>query len=113
MTAGGSASELRFGSLCAAMRDASVSPAVGCLLVTHFPVRAELRRRPELAGQPFLVTDRKPARPLVVDASPEVVGVRDGQTVAAALSRFGDAVVLAADWPYLDEANRGLLAALR
>lgn len=95
------------------MRDASVPPAVGCLLVTHFPVRAELRRRPELAGQPLLVTDRKPTRPLVVDASPEASGVRVGQTVAVGLSRCGDAVTLAADWPYLDAANRELLEALR
>lgn len=95
------------------MRDALVSPGVGCLLVTHFPVRSELRRWPELAVRPLLVTDGKPARPLVVDASPEAVGVRAGQTVSAALSRCGDAVVLAADWPYLDEANRGLLEALR
>lgn len=87
--------------------------AVGCLLVTHFPVKAELRRRPELAGVPLLITDGKATRPLVVDASPEAVGGRAGQTVSAALSRCGDAVTLAAGWPYLDDANRGLLAALR
>ena len=88
-------------------------PAVGCLLATHFPVKAELRRRPELAGVPLLITDGKPTRPLVVDASPEAVGVRTGLTVAAALSSCGDAVTLAADWPYLDDANRGLMEALR
>ena len=95
------------------MREFEDLPTVGCLLVTHFPVKAELRRRPELAGVPLLITDGKPPRPLVVDASPEAVGVRTGQTVSAALSRCGDAVTLAADWPYLDDANRGLMEGLR
>ena len=95
------------------VRNFAEPPAVGCLLVTHFPVKSEMRRRPELAGVPLLITDGKSTRPLVVDASPEAAGVRVGQTVAAALSRCGDAVTLAADWPYLDDANRGLLEALR
>ena len=81
--------------------------------MTHFPVRAELRRRPDLAGQPLLITDGRPTRPLVVDASAEAAGVRAGQRVAAALSPCGDAVVMVADWPYLDEANRALLESLR
>ena len=113
MTAGSSVTELGFGRLCPAMRDALIPPAVGCLLVTHFPVRAELRRRPELVGQPLLVTDGRPTRPLVVDASLDAAGVRAGQTVAAALSRCGGAVTLAADWRHLDEANSGLLEVLR
>lgn len=95
------------------MRDFEDLPAAGCLLVTHFPVKAELRRRPALAGAPLLITDGKATRPLVVDASPEAVGARVGQTVSAALAGCGDAVTLAADWPYLDDVNQELLVVLR
>ena len=34
--------------------------STGCLLVTHLPVKAELLRRPELAGQQLVVTCLRP-----------------------------------------------------
>ncbi len=86
--------------------------STGCLLVTHLPVKAELLRRLELAGQPLIITDRTPGRQTVLDASVEAVGVRAGQTVAEALSRRSDAVTLPADSIYLSEVNDRLLVAL-
>lgn len=59
----------------------------GCLLVTHLPVKAELRRRPEPAGRPLVVTSSGPTRRVVLDASIEATGVTAGHTVAEALSR--------------------------
>ena len=84
----------------------------GCLLVTHLPVKAELQRRPELAGRPLIVTGGDAARPQALDASAEATGVSPGQTVAEALSRCRDAVTIPVDHGYLSQVNDGLLAAL-
>ena len=91
------------------LRDAT---STGCLLVTHLPVKAELLRRQELAGQPLVVTTGTPGRQTVLDASVKAVGVRAGQTVAEALSRCSDAVTLPADSIYLSEVNGRLLVGL-
>ncbi len=91
----------------------SESPKLtGCLLVTHLPVKAELRRRPELASRPLIITTGNTTRPQALDASPAAVGVAVGQTVAEALSRCADAVTLPLDTEYLSGVNDGLLAAL-
>ena len=84
----------------------------GCLLATHLPVKAELQRRPELAGCPLVITSGGATRPVALDASAEATGVAAGQTVAQALSHCEDAVTLPVDEGYLSEVNDALLAAL-
>ena len=84
----------------------------GCLLVTHLPVKVELRRRPELSGVPLVVTIGGPGRPSVLDASREAVGVMAGQSVSQSLSRCAAAATLAADPIHLGQINDGLLASL-
>ena len=84
----------------------------GCLLVTYLPVKAELRRRPEMGGRPLIITTAGPVRPQVLDAFPNATGVFAGQSVAEALSRCADAVTLPVDTEYLSEVNGGLLAGL-
>ena len=53
---------------------------IGCLLVTHLPVKAELASRPELAGRPVIVAGGDARRRVVTDAAPEglAAGVRAG-----------------------------------
>ncbi len=94
------------------MKFSTDSRLTGCLLATHLPVKAELRRRPELAGVPLIVTTGELACPMVLDASPEAAGVVTGQTVAAALSLCQGAVTLTADAGCLDDINDSLLSAL-
>lgn len=84
----------------------------GCLLVTHLPVKAELQRRPELAGRPLIITTARPAHPQALDASPEATGVAAGQSVAEALSRCAGGVTLPVDAGYMSQVNDGLLAGL-
>lgn len=86
----------------------------GCLLITHLPVKAELARRPELAGRPVIVATGGAGRRLVVDTSPDAqaAGVRAGQPLTGALSRCADAVTLTADARRLTEVNDALLTAL-
>lgn len=86
--------------------------AVGCLLVTHFPVKAELARRPDLVGRALIVATGDSGRRLVVDASPEAGDVRAGQTLTEALSRCADAVVLPVDEQYLSSFNNDLTLSL-
>ena len=86
--------------------------AVGCLLVTHFPVKAELARRPDLAGRALIVATGDSGRRVVVDASPEAGDVRAGQTLTEALSRCAEAVVLAVDDQYLSSFNDDLTLSL-
>ena len=94
------------------MQNLSEARLTGCLLVTHLPVKVELRRRPELSGQPLVVTTGGPGRPLVLDASREAVGVWAGQSVSQALSRCVAAATLTADTIRLAQVNDGILAAL-
>ena len=86
----------------------------GCLLVTHLPVKAELARRPELAGRPVMVAGGDECRRVVMDATAEALaaGVRAEQPLTEALSRCAGAVALAADETYLNEVNDAMLAAL-
>ena len=88
------------------------SRPTGCLLVTHLPAKAELLRRPELAGKPLVIVASDRNRQIVLDASSQATGVVAGQTVAEALSHCADAVNLPADSGYLSEMSDGLLAAL-
>ena len=60
----------------------------------------------------MIITTGGPARPRVLDASPEAVGVAADQGVAEALSCCAGAVTLPVDTGYLSEVNDGFLAGL-
>ena len=83
---------------------------IGCLLITHLPVKAELARRPELAGRPVMIAGGDARRRVVIDAAPEAqaAGVRAGQALTEALSRCADGVALTVDETYLSEVNDSL-----
>lgn len=85
---------------------------IGCLLITHLPVKAELFRQPHLTGLPLIVTASVRGRQVVMDASGEAAGVHEGQTVSEALSQCANAATLPVDSAYLSEVNNGLLVAL-
>ncbi|MCY3660876.1 MAG: hypothetical protein OXG36_17870, partial [Caldilineaceae bacterium] len=85
---------------------------IGCLLVTHLPAKAELRRRPELEGRPLIICDGGAGRPRVLDRTPQAGEARIGEPLEAALSRCKDAVALWADTEHYEEVSNDLLAAL-
>ena len=85
---------------------------IGCLLVTHLPIKAELLRQPQLSGFPLIVTTSARGRRVVLDASREALGVLEGQTVSEALSQCTGAITLPVDTVYLSEINDNLLAAM-
>ena len=62
---------------------------IGCLLITHFIAKAELARRPELAGGPVIVSSRPvsgASGAVVLDASIEAVGAAGNLTTDAHLA---------------------------
>ena len=73
---------------------------IACVLITSLPMKAELRRHPELRGRPFIVTEGTGSRQSVLDASPEAKGVMGGMPLQEALSHCKDAALLEADRPY-------------
>lgn len=73
---------------------------IGCLLITHFIAKAELARRPELAGRPVVVSSRPTDGAngaVVLDASIEAVGAAAGTPLSHALSLSPDATLIEAD----------------
>ena len=84
----------------------------GCFLITHLPIKAELTRRPELAGRAVALLDGPESRPVVLDASGEAQGVQSGQSLALALSRCRDLLTLPADLTYYDGVSNGIDEAL-
>lgn len=94
-----------------------LSPAAGgltgCLLITHFPAKAERQRRPDLGGRLFAVTAEQPGGALVLDFSEPAAGrVKVGQPVSAALASVPDLQLLPEDRLYLDSVQAELQAAL-
>ena len=75
---------------------------IACVLITHLPMKAELRRRAELQGRPAIIAQGSGSRQVVLDSSPEAVGVAAGMPLQEALSRCKDATLLQADEPYYE-----------
>ena len=94
------------------MLSGSVESSLACVLVTHLPVKAEVRRYPELRGKPVIITESYGSKDLVLDSSPEARGVGPGMPLQEAMARCKEAVLLQADGPHYNDAFGGLLQAL-
>ena len=85
---------------------------IACVLISHLPAKAEQRRHPELRRRPVIITEESRAKRVVLDSSPEAVGVSAGVPLQEALSRCKGATLLQADMPYyqkvFDMAVKGL-----
>ena len=86
---------------------------VACMLITHLPMKAELMRRPDLRDRPAIVTEGPDSREMVLDSSPEAVGVVPSMPLQEALSRCKSAVLLKADVPYYHALFNKTVSALR
>ncbi len=86
--------------------------SIACMLVTHLPVKAEVRRYPQLRGKPVIITESYGSKDLVLDSSPEARGVSAGMPLAEAMARCKDASLLQADAPYYNGTFDKLVRAL-
>src|SRR5918992_4705202 len=85
---------------------------IACVLVTHLPVKAELRRRPELKGKSIIIIEISGAKQVVLDSSSEARGVASGRTVQEALSQSKDATLVEADETYYQAVSDDILQSL-
>ena len=46
-------------------------PLIACMLVTHLPVKAEVRRYTQLRGKPVIIIESYGSKDLVLDSSAE------------------------------------------
>jgi DNA polymerase-4 len=83
-----------------------------CVLLPHFPWRCELRRHPDIAGRPAIVTYTEGSRRLVLEYSPDLEGLQPDMPLPPALARYGDALLLQADLPLYRSVWSGILDAL-
>lgn len=86
--------------------------SIACMLVTHLPVKAEVRRYPQLRGKPVIITESYGSKNLVLDSSSEARGVIAGMPLAEAIARCKDASLLQADTPYYNSTFDKLVQAL-
>ena len=86
--------------------------SVACLLLTHFPVKFELLRHPELQGRPFLIVGKDGRHSLVVARSLEAKSVDAGTAVDHAVALCPDATLIEADTQAYREAWNKTLDAL-
>jgi DNA polymerase-4 len=86
--------------------------------IDQFLAAVEVRRRPELAGQPVVVGGTgDPTRPRMVVATASyearAYGIRSGMPLRTAARKCPDAVFLPSDRPAYDEASAEVMDALR
>ena len=89
-----------------------IDRSIACMLVTHLPVKSEVRRYTQLRGKPVIITERYGSQNLVLDSSAEAKGVTAGMTLAEAMARCKDASLIQADSPYYNNVFDNLLKAL-
>ena len=85
---------------------------IACVLVTHLPVKAELRRHAELRRRPVIITKGVGSRQSVLDSSHEAIGVAPDMPLQEALSRCKGAVLVEADEPHYHALFDRLAASL-
>lgn len=72
---------------------------IACALITHLPLKAEMKRHAELGDGPAIVFADSGRGPRVLDSSPEV-GAAAGMPLQEAVSRYKNAALIEADRPY-------------
>lgn len=71
-----------------------------CLLITHFPLRCEIQRKPDLQSAPALVTYSSGSQRLLLDYSGELHGLQPDMPLQQGVSKYGEAEIIPADMPH-------------
>jgi DNA polymerase IV len=85
---------------------------IACVLTTHLPIKAELRRHPELQDKPIIIAQELGSRRVALDWSPQARGVAQGMPFQEALSLCKDSTLLEADEPYYQAVFSEILDSL-
>ena len=73
---------------------------VACVLITHLPMKVELRRNAELKDKAVIIIEGTDSKSVVLDSSPQARGVTSGMPLQEALSYCKGAILVQADVPY-------------
>ncbi len=85
---------------------------VACVFIPHLPVKAELARRPDLDGHPFLIVRADGSLRTVADFSPGLAGVHAGMPLQQALALAREAALVEEDAPHYRAAFDDVLERL-
>lgn len=85
---------------------------IACVLITHLPMKAEMRRHLELRGRPVIITEDSGSKQVVVDSSREAGRVVAGMPLQEALSCCKGATLLQADESHYHAAFDAVVASL-
>lgn len=88
------------------------SPGIACLLISHLPVKAEIRRYPQLRRRPLVIVEAGSGGDTVLDSSAEAAGVLRGMTLRDALEMCGNATVMQADHRLYCDVDAQIVCAL-
>ena len=83
-----------------------------CLLIDHLPVKAEAHRDLRLRDRPLIIARSSGSRRVVLDASPQTVGIQPGMPLSEAVSACKEAVLVQPDPVYYRSIFGGVLAAI-
>lgn len=76
---------------------------IACVLIPHFPLCAEIHRRPELINRPVILVTAHASRRVVLDFSPVLTGLSVDMPLQAALSRCKGAALIDSDMSYYQD----------
>ena len=86
---------------------------VACFLITNLPVKAERGHYPILRRRPLVIVERIGIRDIVLDSSPEAIGVAPGMALGEALKACGKATVVQADRNHYQDVDDRIVDALQ
>ena len=82
---------------------------LACMLITHFPIKAELSRNSALDSKPVIIVEQSGRSQLVMDYSVHTSGVSIGMPIQEALSMCIDVILLESNESYYEETFESLL----
>ncbi|HZA25070.1 MAG TPA: hypothetical protein VFA32_21160 [Dehalococcoidia bacterium] len=85
---------------------------IACVLATHLPMKAELKRNPDLTDRPVIIVKESGPKRFVLDHSPQARGVAQGMPVQEASSLCKDSMLQEADEPYYQATFNEILGSL-
>ena len=85
---------------------------VACVLIPHFPFKAELLRRPDLGRRHTLIINTEGSRRTVYDFSPGLSGIKVGMTLQQATSLVNSPHLIEADGTYYQDTFNNILDTL-
>ena len=77
--------------------------SLACILITHFPIKAELHRNNTLNNKPVIIIEESRKKQIVLDYSMQTSGISIGMSLQEAVSICKDAVLIESSELYYEE----------